>query len=127
MPDPEAHEEHEAQRCKHDQPFQRGAKQRDAKRRKAYDGSGSVCDDGRLIGQPGDHAGECDAASHVVVDADHVGAQAHIVDDRAIGRYAARRGIVPVEIRHRCVLSYAQDGLLGGRGAATRRKHQLSV
>ena len=67
--------------------------------------------EGVLVGQPRDHPGKRDAAGHVVVDADHVGPQTHVVGDRAIGPYAAQGGIVAVEFRHLSVLSYARNGL----------------
>ena len=74
-----------------------------------------------LIGEPRDDAGQRDAARHVVVDADHMGAQAHVIGDRTIGAYAAQAGIVPVEIRHWIILSFARDSLGrqgGSRGTA---------
>ncbi len=51
-----------------------------------------------------------------------MGAQAHVIGDRTIGPYAAQGGIVPVEIRHWIILSFARDSL-GRQGAAAERPH----
>jgi hypothetical protein len=47
-----------------------------------------------------------------------MGAQAHVIGDRTIGPYAAQAGIVPVEIRHWIILSFARDSLGRQGGAA---------
>src|SRR4029077_1472613 len=69
----------------------------------------------RLKGEPGDDAGERDAPRHVVVDADHMGAQALIQRGRAVGTEPARGRIIPVEVRHRSFLSVARM-LTGAKG-----------
>jgi hypothetical protein len=46
-----------------------------------------------------------------------MGAQTHIICDRTIGPYAAQGAVVPVEIRHWMILSFARGGL-GRQGAA---------
>ena len=104
----------------HHHPPQRAAEHRLPERRQADDPAARIGDDGHLEGQPRHHAGKRNAACHVVVHADHVGPQAQIVGDRAIGPYAAKRGIVPVEIRHERILSYARltCGRQGRRGVA---------
>ena len=51
-----------------------------------------------------------------------MGPQAHVIGDRTIGAYAAQGGIVPVEIRHWIILSFARDSL-GRQGAAAERPH----
>ena len=50
-------------------------------------------------GEPGHDAGQRHRRRHVVVDADHVGAQARIDRGRPVGEAAAGR-YVPIEIRH---------------------------
>ena len=55
---------------------------------------------GGLIGEPGDQAGQRNAGGHVVVDADHIRAQAGI-DRDLIGAIAGAGGRdIPVEVRH---------------------------
>ena len=55
---------------------------------------------GGLIGQPSHDAGQRHAAGHVVVDADHVGAQTRIDRDlvRAIAGSRGRK--IPIEVGH---------------------------
>ena len=55
----------------------------------AGDRAGRIGDDRGVEGEPGDDAGQRDAGGHVIVDADHVGAQARIDRDRAVGAEAA--------------------------------------
>jgi hypothetical protein len=50
-----------------------------------------------------------------------MGAQTHIIGDRTIGPYAAHAGIVPVEIRHWMILSFARVSL-GRQGATADRR-----
>ena len=52
--------------------------------------SGRIGDHRGIVGEPGDDAGQRDAGGHVVVDADHVGAQARI--DRGSPRGADAAG-----------------------------------
>ena len=58
-----------------------------------------------IEGKPGDDAGQSDAGGHVIVDADHVGAQACIDRDSTRGAEAAG-SYVTVVVRHRSFLSY---------------------
>ncbi len=53
---------------------------------------------GCLKGQPGNGAGQSHAGRHVIVDADHVGAQTCI--DRSLIRIAGPGGEIPIEVGH---------------------------
>ena len=59
-----------------------------------------VGDDRRIIGEPGDDAGQADSRCHVVVDADHVGAQARIDRYRLSGARAREGRDIPIIVRH---------------------------
>src|SRR6185437_17182371 len=66
-------------------------------------------DDGSVVGQPRDDARERHAGRHVVVNADHVSAQAYIDRSRPIGK-ATAGSYVPVVVRHFSSLSMAGNG-----------------
>src|SRR6185369_17120071 len=103
--DPEAHEEHKSERSEEQHDRQRAAEDRLPERRQAGDASRRIGDHGGIEGKPGDDAGQSDAGGHVIVDADHVGAQAYI--DRLSTRGAEAAGsYVTVVVRHRSFLSH---------------------
>ena len=92
-----------AERRQHEQPHQRAGEDCVSERRQAGD---LIADDvdliaaGGLKGEPGDQAGQRNAGGHVVVDADHIRAQAGI-DRDLIGAIAGAGGRdIPVEVRH---------------------------
>ena len=82
--DPGADKKHQPQRRQYQDPHQRTLKQFRA---------------GELIGQERDNAGQADTRGHVVVNAQHVSAQASVYRDGAVGGTAAR-GYISIVIRH---------------------------
>ena len=72
----------------------------------------------KLVGEVGDKSGQRDAAGHVVVDADHVGAQARIDRNRPGGAGEGRD--IPVEVRHGSILLVGRPACAGGHGKPQR-------
>ena len=71
-----------------------------------------------LVGEVGDKTGQRDAAGHVVVDADHVGAQARIDRDRPGGAGESRN--IPVKVRHGSILLVGPGAFHPDRSAVVR-------
>ena len=108
--DAEAQEEDDAERSEEQHDHPGAAVDRLAERRQAGEPSVHIGDGGGIVGQPGDDAGQGDAGGHVIVDADHVGAQTHI-DFGGTRSADAAGSYVTVIVRHRSFLSLSRAGL----------------
>ena len=80
-----------------------------------------------LEGQIGHDAGQPDRRGHVVVDADHVRAQAGIVGDRAVRVAAAGGRGIPIEIGHGKIPLNSPDtaGPDGRPGSGGRHRRRM--
>ena len=96
--DAEAEQHHKPKRGQHQKPHQRAAEDGVAEGRQLKSGAG--LNDGGREREPGNQSGQRHAGSHVVVDADHIRAQARI-DCYLIRAVAGPGGRdIPVEVRH---------------------------
>src|SRR6185437_15473575 len=103
---------HQSKRSQEQHDRERAAEDRLAERSQCGDTSSRIGDHGGVVGEPGDDAGQSDAGGHVIVDADHVGAQACIDRDSTRGAEAAG-SYVTVVVRHRSFLSLMSRHLAG--------------